>query len=425
VRHGRRPRHGRTARAGTSSLTYFLLGAGSFLALYLPQPILPLLDRQFGTNPAVTGLTMTAGLLGFAVSGLLPEGDPRRTLRRALWLIVAASLVAALSPSFAILLAARAAQGIGVGLLVAGGLADIARNHPAALGGRLTGSMIGGTAIGGLISRLTGYSALWLGWRAAFAIGGVLALLLCSLALNRLSSTSSDTGRDGEVSPRKGGGAGAGAGAAAPEAPEEAAAPAGAAAALAAPLGLVVAGLGILFVNIAVFDLLPYRLAGSPFHLSPALADFVYLAFLPALLTAGLAGRAIDRFGARAVVVATAVIGICCLLAGLLPNLVAAALMATGSISGAVALHTSHSGAAAARGRVAVGRYLTAYYVGGALAAPVMAAAYQAWGWTGVVLPLCAAWAGVGLLALFSPASRWLRESGPGAPPRDQLPAAP
>ena len=162
-----------------------------------------------------------------------------------------------------------------------------------------------------------------------------------------------------------------------------------------------------------------------PFNLPPALADLVYLAFVPALLTAGLAGRAIDRFGARAVVLATAVIGIGCLLIGLLPALLAVAVMATGSISGAVAFHTSHSGAAAARGRVAVGRYLAAYYVGGALAAPVIAAAYQAWGWTGAVLPLCAAWAVVGLLALFSPASRWRRESGPGAPPREQLPAAP
>jgi YNFM family putative membrane transporter len=341
---------------------------------------------------------MTAGLLGFAVSGLLPEGDPTRTMRRAMWLVVVSSTVAALSPLFAVLLAARAGQGIGVGLLVAGGLADIARNHPAARGGRLTGLLIGGTAIGGLVSRLTGYSALWLGWRAAFALGGVLALGLLSLSLNRLARSPAETGRIEVVSPREGG---------------------------AVPVGLVVAGLGILFVNIAVFDLLPYRLAAAPFHLPTALADLVYLAFVPALLTAGIAGRAVDRFGARAVVLATVLLGIGCLLVGLLPALPAVAVMATGSISGAVALHTSHSGAAAARGRVAVGRYLTAYYVGGALAAPVAAAAYQAWGWAGAVLPLCAAWAGVGLLALFSPASRWRLETGPGAPPREQLPAAP
>jgi YNFM family putative membrane transporter len=341
---------------------------------------------------------MTAGLLGFALAGLLPGGDPSRTLRRAMWLIVVSSAVAALSPDFAVLLLGRAGQGIGVGLLVAGGLADIARNHPVARGGRLTGALIGGTAIGGLISRLTGYSALWLGWRAAFGLGGLLALGLLSLALNRLARTPADAEGAAVVSRREGGGA---------------------------PVGLVLAGLGILFVNVAVFDLLPYRLAAAPFNLPPALADLVYLAFAPALLSAGLAGRAVDRFGARAVVLATVGLGIGCLLVGLIPALPAVAVMATGSVSAALALHTSHSGAAAARGRVAVGRYLAAYYVGGALAAPVIATAYQAWGWTGAVLPLCAAWAMVGVLALLSPASRWRRESGPGAPPREQLPAAP
>jgi YNFM family putative membrane transporter len=342
---------------------------------------------------------MTGALLGFAFSGLLPEGDPGRTLRRAMWLIVASSAVAALSPLFVVLLAARAGQGIGVGLLIAGGLADIARNHPASRGGRLTGLMIGGTAIGGLLSRLTGYSALWLGWRAAFALGGAVAIGFLSVALNRLAGPVGETeARRQVVSPREGGGV---------------------------PYGLVLAGLGILFVNIAVFDLLPYRLAGPPFHLPAAIGDLVYLAFAPAVLATGVAGRAIDRFGARAVAVATVAIGVACLLVGLLPSLLAVAVMAIGSVSGTMVLHTCHSGAAAARSRVAVGRYLAAYYVGGAAAAPLVAVAYQALGWVGAVLPLCLAWAGVGLLAALRPASRWRRESGPGSQPPEPVPAAP
>ena len=192
-----------------------------------------------------------------------------------------------------------------------------------------------------------------------------------------------------------------------------------------APGGLVAGGLGILFVNIAVFDLLPYRLAGPPFHLAPAAADLIYLAFLPATITAGVAGRASDRFGARAVIVATAAIGITCLLVGLLPLLAAAAIMAVGSISGTVALHSCHSVTAARFGRVAVGCYLTAYYVGGAAAAPLIAAAYGAFGWVGAVLPLCLATAAVGTLALVSPASRWRRESRPGFEPPEPVPAAP
>ena len=94
-------------------LPYFGLGLGAFLALYLPQPLLPVLDRDLGTSPAVTGLVMTAALLGFAAAGLLPERDPPRTLRLATWLIAAGCLVAAASPHVAALLAAGRRRGSG------------------------------------------------------------------------------------------------------------------------------------------------------------------------------------------------------------------------------------------------------------------------------------------------------------------------
>jgi MFS transporter, YNFM family, putative membrane transport protein len=327
---------------------------------------------------------MTAGLLGFAVSGLIPEGDPRRTLWLALAAIVACSLLAAGAPAFGFVLAARAGQGVGIGLLVAGGLADVARRAAPGQGGRLTGAVIGGTAMGGLLSRLSGYSAFLLGWRGAFLAGGLAALLLAGAALRRLGV--SRPGRS--QTPRPPG----------QSAIEER-----------TPWLIVGAGLFILFVNIGVFDLLPYRLAQPPFRLPTYLADLVYLAFVPATLTAYVAGPAVDRFGPRRVAAVTCVFGIACLLVGLLPNLLAEALMATGSISGSVSLHICHSGAAARHGRAAVGRYLTAYYIGGAASAPLAAATFQAWGWAGAVAPFCAAWAVVGLLALSGGAERWQR----------------
>ena len=390
------------ASPAPANLTYFGLGTGAFLALYLPQPILPLLDGAFGTPPPVTGLTMTAALLGFAAAGLLPEGEPSRTLRWASWLIALASLVAALSPVFASLLVARAAQGIGIGLLIAGGLADIARRAPAGHAGRLTGAMIGGTAIGGLLSRLSGYSAFLIGWRGAFAVGGLVALVLATLALKRLGLTSQASPRIAAGGPQE-----SGASAEAQPAPGP---PRESSQALAAhpnprpaartPAVIVLAGLFILFVNIAVFDLLPYRLSGPPFHLPTYVADLVYLAFVPATGTAYVAGPAVDRFGPRVVAIVTCGLGVGCLLVGLLPSIVAAAVMAVGSISGAVSLHICHSGVAAKHGRVAVGRYLTAYYVGGAASAPIAASAYQAFGWPGAVAPLAAAWLVVAMLAL-------------------------
>src|SRR5262249_4249475 len=126
----RADRWGGDAGGWGPGVPYFGLVLGAFLALYLPQPLLPELDRDLGTSPAVTGLVMPAALLGFAAAGILPEGEPARTLRRATWLTVAASLIAALSPDVWFLLPARAAQGVGIGLLVAGGLADVPRRMP-------------------------------------------------------------------------------------------------------------------------------------------------------------------------------------------------------------------------------------------------------------------------------------------------------
>ena len=353
-----------------SGRPYFGLGLGAFLALYLPQPLLPELDRDLGTSPAVTGLVMTAALLGFAAAGLLPEGEPARTLRWATWLTVAASLVAALSPDVWLLLPARAAQGIGIGLLVAGGLADVPRRMPPAMAGRLTGAMIAGTALGGLGGRLVGYTGNFLSWRGAFLLGGagVLSVVLLSLRALPLATPPLQKPRAGPPA--------------------------------SSPISLIIAGSCILFVSVGMFDLLPYRLGGPPFNLPPLLGDLIYLAFVPATFAGVVAGRAIDRFGRRVVILATAVFDVSLLVLGLFPSLAAVAVAATAAICGTVSLHVAHSGAAAAYGRATVGRYLTAYYVGGAAAAPLTAASYLRWGWPGVILPLCAATLIVAGLAL-------------------------
>ncbi len=312
---------------------------------------------------------MTAALLGFALAGLLPGGEPARTLRWAMWLTVAGSLAAAVSPNLLVLLPARAAQGVGVGLLVAGGLADVPRRLPPAIAGRVTGALISGTALGGLLGRVIGYTGNFLTWRGAFAVGGAGVLAVVVLSLRGLPF-----GGSGEAPrPARSGGA---------------------------PLSLLAAGLFILFVSVGMFDLLPYRLKAAPFHLSNTYADLVYLVFIPATAFGVVAGRAVDRFGTRATIVATAAAAVALMLVGLVPSIPAIALAAMAGICGTVGLHVAHSGAAAGYGRAAVGRYLAAYYVGGAAAAPLTAASYLRWGWAGVILPLCAATLVVALLAL-------------------------
>lgn len=378
------------ARAGRPGLTFFLLGLGCFLALYLPQPLLPDLDREFGTQPSVTGLAMTAALLGFAVAGLLREGDPARTLRLAMWVTVGGSLLAALSPAFAVLLVARAAQGAGVGMLVAGALAEVPRRLPHAEATRVNGALIAGTALGGLGGRAAGYTGLFLTWRGAFLVGGAATLLLVATALRWLG--------------------GSGGGAASDSTPP----PAGR-----VPLSLLAAGLFILFVNVGLFDLLPYRLTAPPFRLPARVADLVYLVYLVGSGFSFLTGMAVARWGARPVIVATALGGVASLLVLLPGSLAAFVVGAAGTICATTGLHSAHSGWAATYGRAAVGRYLTAYYIGGAAAAPLTAATFQRWGWAGAVLPLAAAWALVALLAVArqEPDRAQRQEADRGLPP--------
>lgn len=316
----------------------------------------------------MTGLVITSTLLGFALAGLLGEGEPRRTLRRAMWLTAACSLVAAVSPSIQVLLAARFGEGLGIGLLVAGGLADVPRRLRPAIAGRVTGALISGTAFGGLLGRAFGYVGIFLTWRGAMALGGLGLLVLVAYSLSRLPSIEAGA----EPQARPGG---------------------------SVPVTLVLAGGGILFVSVGMFDLLPYRLLGPPFHLPAVVADLVYLVFIVATAAGFMSGRAVDRFGSRRVILAVAGLGIASLLVGLVASVPAIVVAAAGGISGTVGLHVAHSGAAARFGRAAVGYYLAAYYLGGAAAAPLMAAAYQRWGWTVVILSLCAAWILVAVLA--------------------------
>lgn len=353
-----------------AALPYVALGLGSFLAVYLPQPLLPELDHDFQVSPAVSGLVMTTTLLGFAAAGLLPERHPGRTMRAALVATVAGSVLAAGSFALWLLLVARVLQGLGIGLLLAGALADIPRRLPPRLAGRMTGSLVAGTALGGLGGRVIGYVGLFATWRAAFLLGGLGALVLVWVGLRALPlGGASRPGRAGYEGRRP-------------------------------PVSLLVAGLFILFANVAMFDLLPYRLAGPPFHLPSYLADLVFAVYVPASLVSMLAGRAIDRFGERAVTVFTSGAGGIALTAALLPSLAGVVVAAGASIWATVTFQVAHSGAAASYGRAAVGRYLAIYYVGGALGAPLAGATYLRWGWTGSLLPMIATTAAVGALAL-------------------------
>lgn len=105
--------------------------------IYLTQPVLPVLAQEFGVDAAGASLTVSATVLGIALSNLLfgRLGDryPLRPLVLSGGTMVAtAGLLAALTESFSLLVAARFAQGLFIPALTTCVAAYLANSLPLA-----------------------------------------------------------------------------------------------------------------------------------------------------------------------------------------------------------------------------------------------------------------------------------------------------
>ena len=165
------------------SLALFLAGFATFSLLYCVQPVLPELAQAFGLGAAGSSfaLSVSTGCLAAAifVAGALSEGRDKRWLMFASMALAAlCNLGAALAPTWGLLLAARALEGVLLGGVPAVAMAYLSDEiHPRGLGFSM-GLYVGGTAFGGMAGRV-GMSALadQFGWRVAMGTLSVLGLV--------------------------------------------------------------------------------------------------------------------------------------------------------------------------------------------------------------------------------------------------------
>lgn len=165
------------------SLALFLAGFATFSLLYCVQPVLPQLAEYFGLGAAGSSfaLSVSTGCLAAAIfiAGALSEGrDKRRLMFASMALAALCNLGAALAPTWGMLLAARALEGVLLGGVPAVAMAHLSDEiHPRGLGFAM-GLYVGGTAFGGMAGRI-GMSALadQFGWRVAMGTISVLGLL--------------------------------------------------------------------------------------------------------------------------------------------------------------------------------------------------------------------------------------------------------
>ncbi|UPG96001.1 MFS transporter [Luteibacter aegosomatissinici] len=187
----RRIRHGTPAFRRTN-LALFSSGFATFGLLYCVQPLMPAFSRDFGVDAATSSLSLsltTAVMaVGMLFAGAISDAFGRKPIMLASLLSSSVLvLLTAVTPSWGLLLAARALLGVTLAGLPAVAMTYLSEEvHGESLGFAM-GLYIGGNAIGGMSGRLiSGFTADHASWRVAVGVIGALGLLAAFLVAKGL-----------------------------------------------------------------------------------------------------------------------------------------------------------------------------------------------------------------------------------------------
>ncbi|MGP3965155.1 MFS transporter [Nonomuraea sp. 3N208] len=409
-------------------------GLSSFALLYAPQPVLPQLAAAFRLDPGSASLAIGVATGALAVAVLpvaaLAEAVGRRQV--IVWSVVVSAvlgLLLPLAPSFPVLLAMRAVQGVAIAGF-AGVAAAYLADHvgPGRLAGAV-GAMIAGNSVGGMTGRLgTGFAAGPLGWHGALAVVAGVALacaLFAALTLPRTPgpqhapSPAHDPASSGEPAdeahveqvPR--------AHSRAERVRHDATWPgrsrmdstrAGRRGATVGVLVPCVVGALATGAFVALYNAAGFRLAAPPLALSPAVASLVFLSYAMGTASSAAAGRLAARLGRTAALVTSLILTMTGAALTLHPSLPATALGFAMLTAGFFAAHAIANAWVAAqpspraRGRAA-SLYTLCFYLGSGAGGTAGAIVYghASWPW---LIALTSAWLLLATLAVLLRARR-------------------
>lgn len=351
----------------------FALVSASFTNIYLTQPILPVLQAEFGVTPVQVSMTVSSVILGIVLAnlffGVLSDRFPIQPIILVGGLFVAAGgIFAAVTHDFQHLVGARFVQGLFLPALTTSIAAWLAKTLPGERLSVVMGSYVSATVLGGLGGRLLGG---WIHppfhWRYAFfsaaaliVITTVLALLVLPRAGVREKAATGSSVTFLSLVARKD------------------------------LLLLYSCGAGAFLMFSPVFNFLPYRLAGPPFNFPTELITLIYLVYILGIFLGPIAGQLSNRFGGgNALIAGTCILGFSNVLL-LLPSVIAIVAGLLGVCAGfftihAVAVGLLNTKLSADHGK-ANALYVLFYYTGGWLGITGAGFAFQRGGWHGVVV---------------------------------------
>jgi MFS transporter, YNFM family, putative membrane transport protein len=379
------------AAALLRTLVMGLISFLTFVDLFAAQAILPTLVKVYQVTPSAMGFAVNASTIGMAAAGIGITFVSRRINRRqGIWIsllcLSVPTLLLASAPDLTTFTVLRIVQGLFMSASFALTIAYLAERCSAEDAAGALAACITGNVASNLFGRLLSASvADMFGLAANFYFFAALNLAGAALVFFSLARTRPMAAVEGSSgSPLK-------------VWAEHLRNPA-------LRLGFGI-GFCILFVFIGTYTYVNFVLVQEPIALSPMALGFVYLVFLPAILTTPVAGRVATRVGARRSFwgsLATAGAGLPLLL---VPNLAAVmvglALIGVGTFFAQATATGFISRSATTDRGAASGMYLAAYYLGGLAGAALLGQVYDRLGWPACVIGLGVALTVAALLAAF------------------------
>jgi MFS transporter, YNFM family, putative membrane transport protein len=349
----------------------FSLVSASFTNIYITQPVLPVLRQEFAADMVLVSFTVSAVVLGMALSnlpfGFLADRLPIHPIILAGGLFVAlGGFVCAVTKDLWLLIGARFVQGLFIPALTTCLAAYLAKTLPTERLNVVMGSYVSATVLGGMGGRLLGG---WihppLHWRYAFVSASILILVATFSAFRGLPRTPVAVAQQEEsisffeLLKRW------------------------------EYLRLYFCAAGSFAIFSSIFNYLPFRLNAPPFHFSTELTTLVYLVYVVGIFMGPTAGRISNRFGSGNTLLGGAVILGGSLALILIPSIAAVLLGLLGICTGFFTIHAAAVGSLNRKLSKGQGRanalYVLFYYTGGWLGITGAGFAYRVGGWSAVI----------------------------------------
>jgi len=378
---------GPVGRSIVIALTAFF----TLVDLFATQAILPSLTEHYGVSPAAMGLAVNASTLGMAVAGLAMAFVSHRIERRlgilvSLCLLAIPTCLLAVAPNLAIFAALRVIQGVFMATAFSLTLAYLGercseKDAAGAFAAYITGN-VASNLVGRFIAAEVVNAAGLVANFHVFALLNLVGAALVYFTVDKVPRMKPEGGA--QAAPMS-------AWRAHLKNPQ-----------LRADFGI---GFCILFAFIGTFTYVNFVLQQPPLLVGMMGIGFIYLVFLPSIVTTPLAGKAVQRFGTQATIwasLAVAGLGLPLLvlpsLAGVLAGMV---LVGVGTFFAQAAATGFVSLAATTDRGSASGIYLACYFMGGLVGSAVLGVVFDQWGWGACVIGIGLSLAAAAVLVVF------------------------